>query len=499
MTRPIRQTNGRFCRSEDGSISVFMVLTFTICVAIIGLAIDVSNLFRQKEQLVLAADAAAQAAIVALSEKKSTTEVQQAAIAAAQTNAPTSKVGTVMRGVEDVELVRYDPPTRTIVSGTPNAVRVTLRRDDLVANPVQTAFLRLVGFDDFTFTVSSVAFYGQPGRCTSSDGIYAKGQVTLTSGNLIGKSYCVHSQTAVWLPQQNTFESGAGVSMPSLALCKGKCVNSSNPGIEQAVYEMNLPLTNVATHINTVIADLKASSSTLKTQFFANKPLATNRKPLVDAKIMNTGQANALRQGSVVTLTPMQFNDLMFNTSGAIPTGLTYEVDCKNNGNGTATSISIGTTTNRKNSSLTTTTPETLRNVAVISDCAIDIGDNARIDNALIVTTRVSSSSVLNASEGAVVGDPLKNCDLSRKVYFLAMSGISVSSNFTASNVAIVVNGNINVAASSSSSQVTHKGTSLHAEGSIQIPANHTFYPCAEDPSGLIPGVRNFKFVIPRA
>lgn len=80
----------------------------------------------------------------------------------------------------------------------------------------------------------------------------------------------------------------------------------------------------------------------------------------------------------------------------------------------------------------------------------------------------------------------------------MTMSGISVSADFTASNVALVVNGNINVAASSSSSTAEPKGTSFHAEGSVQIPANHTFNGCLEDYSGLIPGVKTFKFVLPK-
>lgn len=77
----------------------------------------------------------------------------------------------------------------------------------------------------------------------------------------------------------------------------------------------------------------------------------------------------------------------------------------------------------------------------------------------------------------------------------MTMSGVSVPSNFTASNIALIANGNINVAANSNSSATVHKGTSLHAEGSVQIPANNTFNSCAEDNSGLIPAVKTFKFV----
>lgn len=240
-----------------------------------------------------------------------------------------------------------------------------------------------------------------------------------------------------------------------------------------------------------------APTSALKTEFFADKSLATNLRPLVDARILNVAAANKLVKGSVVDLTAAQYNDLMYLTSGNLPTGLVYNVDCRDRGNGPASSISIGGKIDRKNATLETSTIETVRQVALITDCAFDIGSNARIDATLAISTRIMSSSALNATSGAVIGDPLKNCDLSRKVYIMTMSSVSVPADFTASNVALIVNGDINVAANSSSSTVEHRGTSLHAEGTIQIPANHTFNGCPEDTIGLIPGVKTFKFVIP--
>ncbi|MDP2081633.1 MAG: pilus assembly protein TadG-related protein [Pseudotabrizicola sp.] len=494
-----RQAVSRFLKNESGSMTMLSVVGIVGCCMVAGLAIDASNLYRQKEHLILAADSASKAGIVALSSNKSTFEVQTAALASAEQNIPASMFGKTSNGVQDIQLVRFDPSSRTVVSGTPNAVKVTLHRNASVENPVKTTLLRMVGISEFDFSVTSVAYYGQPGRCTSSDGIYAKGQVTLTSGNRIGESYCVHSQTAVWLPQQNTFDAGSGVSMPNLEMCKGKCVESANLGIEKAVFTMNLSLPKVADHIDKVTAAMLSTASDLKREVFANKPLASNLTPLSDAKILSVSATKNLVKGSVVSLTPAQYNDLMFNTSGNIPSGLVYNVDCRDRGNGPATSISIGGTKNRKNSVEDSSTIETIRHVVLITNCGFDVGANARIDNSLLVSTRISSSSVINADEGSVIGDPLKNCDINRKVYIMTMSGVSVNSNFTASNVALIVNGNINVAATSNSSKVEHNGTSMHAEGSIQIPSSHIFNSCAEDPSGLLPGMKTFKYVIPKS
>lgn len=492
------QTYRAFLSCEHGAMTAFAMFGILVCCMVAGLAVDVVNLHRQKEDLTIAADAAAQAGIIALSQKKIEADVKAAALAAAEQNSPESLVGKVTLGASDVQLVRFDPQTRTLVPGTPNAVKVTLHRDDSVENPVRTGFLRIAGFEQFEFRVQSVAYFGQPKNCSSSDGIYAKGEITLTSGNEIGPTYCVHSQTSVWMPQQNTFVSGSGVSMPDLSTCKDKCVDSANPGIEDAKFEQNLNLTPVAEHIAAVRSAMLASSSVLKTEFFANKTLASNLMPLVDAKIMNVAASKKLAKGSVVDLTAAQYNELMLVSAGKLPSGLVYTVDCKDRGNGPASSISIGGSVDRKNSTLPSSAIETVSQVALITDCAFDVGRNAHIDAALAISTKISSSSVLNADEGAVVGDPLKNCDLSRKVYVMTMSGVSVNANFTASNVALIVNGDINVAANSSSTDVEHNGTSFHAEGSIQIPSNHIFNSCAADGSGLLPSMKTFKFVIPK-
>lgn len=484
---------------EDGSISAFALVALAVFCMLLGLAIDVTNVHRQKEFISVAADAAAHAGVVALAEKKLPLDIRTAALAAAETNAPAGLIGKTNLGASDVELVRFDPKTRTIIAGEANAVKVTLHRDSSVGNPVSTSLLRFAGVKKFEFSVTSVAYYGQPGNCTSSDGIYAKGRVTLTSGNTIGGSYCVHSQEEVWMPQTNYFQEGAGLSMPNLADCGTKCFDAANPGVENAKFEMNLNMMPVADHIALIRAAMLASTSDLKSQFFADKTLAADRKPLVDARIMNNGAAAKLVKGSVVSLTAAQYNDLMVLTKGNLPTGLVYNVDCRDRGNGPATWISIGGSLDRKDPTLTTSTAETVREVVLITDCGFDVGSNARIDATLAISTRVSTSSVLKAASGAIVGDPLRNCDVSRKVYIMTMSGISVSSDFTASNVALIVNGDIHVAASSSSSTVEHKGTSFHAEGEVQIPANHTFNGCLEDYSGLIPGNKTIKFVIPKA
>lgn len=472
----------RHAASDRGNATVLSLFGLVVCCMVAGVAIDPSNAYRQKEQLSMAADMAALAGAVELSRRAPESDVRTAVLAAIEQNVPAASVGrTVADETTDIRLVRFDPFNRTILSaGAPNAVAVTLQRNAATENPVRTMLLKLVGIPEIDMSVQSVAYRGAPGKCSSSDGLYAKGIITLSSQNYIGARYCVHSQTQVWLPQQNTFELTSGVSMPNLAACKGKCTNASNPGIEQALFQMNLNLPTVQSHISNVVTQMTATTpNDLKTAFFANKPLGTNLAPLAAAGV-NTTQ---LRQGSVVTLTRQRWQDLT-----AIPTGLVYNVTCNANGNGPNTQISLGGGASG----------DVLRSVALITNCAINFAASSKVDNALVITTRTTSSSVLNAEEGAQVGDPLKNCDLSKKVYIMASSGVSVNANFTASNVAFVVAGDINVAASSSSNTIEHKGTSMHAEGQIKVASSHRFNPCSEDTSGLLPGINTIKLVVPR-
>ena len=130
--------------------------------------------------------------------------------------------------------------------------------------------------------------------------------------------------------------------MPNLETCGVKCFDTANPGVEDAKFEMNLPLPSVSDHIAMVKAAMLAPSSELKTTFFADKKLAPSLSALVDAKIMNAGAASKLVKGSVVTLTAAQYNELMYVTKGDLPTGLVYNVDCRDRGNGPATTITIG-------------------------------------------------------------------------------------------------------------------------------------------------------------
>jgi hypothetical protein len=74
---------------------------------------------------------------------------------------------------------------------------------------------------------------------------------------------------------------------------------------------------------------------------------------------------------------------------------------------------------------------------------------------------------------------------------------MNVPADFAGSNVGFVIDGDIHLSASSSSSTINHRGLSLHASGQIKVAANHTFDPCSNPPSGLIPALKVIRHVVP--
>ena len=140
-----------FASDENGAMTAFWLFGFLTLCLVAGLAVDVTNTYRYKERLTLAADAGATAGIVALAAGKSSAEVTSAVLAAVEVNAPLKTVGKTSNAT-DIVLVHFDPKTRTVVPGSPNAVKVTLHKDETVNNPVKTGLLRLAGWMSSTCT-----------------------------------------------------------------------------------------------------------------------------------------------------------------------------------------------------------------------------------------------------------------------------------------------------------------------------------------------------------
>jgi Flp pilus assembly protein TadG len=488
-TRKMKDLN-RFSREQAGGGTIFSLFVFLALLLIGSLAVDSSNAWRSFQQMKQTADIASHAGAVALANGDTDTIAKTDAIDAVQWNMPSSVYGTLFEDeTTDVYMLNYDPENNAVSStGKMNAVGVIVHRNDTTGNSVNTLFMNFVSFvsgnnerQDFEINVRSISALSATRACSSSNGIYAKDKITLTSSNAIGGRYCLHSQSDVWLPQQNTFEPTAGLSMPDLEDCGGKCTDSANPGSEAAAFESNYIMPDLNAWItDTALAFTDTFGSfPEKDKFFASKSLETSALPALEAVGINT---SGLIKGDVVDIDQSDFEILT-----EIPAGLVYNVSCLANGNGPNTRLSIDASNGGND----------LTDVAVITNCSLDFGATANISGSLLVTTRVSSNSTVNADSGAFIGSSSYSCNADEKSIVMALSDMNVPADFAGSNVAFIVDGDIHLSASSSSSVLEHSGVSFHASGQIHVSSNHTFNSCATAPSGLMPELLVIRHVEP--
>jgi hypothetical protein len=451
-----------FASDEDGAGTVFGLFLFMVIVILGGAALDGSNAWRNATHLSASADAAAHAGAVALANGGAIGDVRTMAEAAATANMPEVTYGAVVGdAIENIQLMHFDTDTRILTAGgTANAVVVDLGQTRGNTNAVRTYFLRLMGVDSWDVTGRSIAVYDATAECSNVDGIFAEDEVSLSSQNSVGSGFCVHSQEAVWLPQQNSFGPGSVVSMPNLADCKSKCDDASNPGINPMAINMILP--DFRDYILDTYDAFNASSSTLKTTWFNAKSLGIGSwnlhvKPLKDIGVKNT---TFLGQGSVVTLTWDQFHALP-----SLPSGLVYNVDCPNNGNSSKTKLTFNGTTG------------VMEDAAIITDCSIEFGDGARVLGSLVVTIREQSTATVTSGSSVTVADPTQQCHNGDRTTVMSLGKVSVPAEFVMSNVTLVVDDDVNVA-SATSSGIVSRGLSIYSSGKVSLSSQHTLEVC---------------------
>jgi hypothetical protein len=100
---------------------------------------------------------------------------------------------------------------------------------------------------------------------------------------------------------------------------------------------MNLNLPKVSDHVSNILGAMMTKSSTLRTEGFANKLLASILSAVTTAEVTTKSHKATLMRGSLVTATAPQQTDLLANTNGNPPNGLVYNLDRCDKGNGPAT------------------------------------------------------------------------------------------------------------------------------------------------------------------
>jgi hypothetical protein len=477
---------------EDGS-TVFSLFWTLILMVLAGVAIDPVNAWRHYQFLKQTADVSAHSAIVALADGADQTAIRDAVSRMVDANLDAEHAGSVLGDPDaDIEFLSFDPRSNTAVAangGPANAVRVRLQHSARQGNIVPFTFLRLVtmfsdedGPQGWEMAVDGVAAWSPTARCRGADMIHSGGEIHLSANNSFASAYCVHAQGGVWMPQNNSFAPGSSVSMPDLTDCKNKCTDKANPGTSQAANEMNLPVPDLDLAIDR-LEDAFAfeGRSPEKTAFFEGKSGLGTLLSLAEIGYPIT----ALTRGAVVHLSRDDFQLLPI-----IPSGLVYDVSCDgriasiaramkgnnngHNGNGTLSSVLGG---GGRSLSLNSANAGSLRDIALITDCEIALGNKVDVAGSLLVST----ASGLDASAQASVGAGIGSCNPKDRTTVLVRGDIHIPGGFSGSNVSFMTAGDLHMSGGGNGG--THYGVSMIAEGDIHVSAGHDFVACAIDPA----------------
>jgi Flp pilus assembly protein TadG len=511
----------RFWRDQGGAGTAFSVFLLVICAALGGLALDFSNAWRHREVLKTTADVAAQAGVIALAEGEAPEAARATALAALEFNTPPADYGRiVVDAALDVVPLHYDSDSNSLsADGSINAVSVLVRRTGVLDNAVPTYLLRLVGRRDWEIGGQSVAALVPTRRCNAADGVFAAGSVTLSQHGSVGAGFCIHSQDRVVLPQSGDFRTGSGLSMPDLAACEGLCREAVPLGDDTVAFETNLILADPAPLVDATFQTFADPfvASPVEQEFFASRPLAADLSALDEVGV----DLDGLDTGSLVTLSLEQFSRLR-----QVPEGLIYRVKCTGGapnppGNpaeaqaegqaGGQPEEQPGHQAEPQAASQPGRRPErleisdggnqsVLRNVAVVTDCALHFTAAARVEGALFVSTRTAgrqSRPTVTADAGARFGNPDRRCDAGLRSTLMIKGDAAVPADFLASNADLVAAGDLRVAAASVAQTVEHRGLGLHVGGEVSFASAQGFSACGLAPAGLLPELLVIRHVMP--
>jgi Flp pilus assembly protein TadG len=146
-----------FLRDTDGAIAAWFALSLLIFIGMAALAIDISYAISTRNNLQVAASAAALAGAGQLQDQAL---IEPTAIAYAEKNMDVARHGNVLVD-SDVDTGTWDPATRTfsplVGSDLPNAVRVTTRRAAANDNPLELFFGGAIGTGQIDISTTAVA------------------------------------------------------------------------------------------------------------------------------------------------------------------------------------------------------------------------------------------------------------------------------------------------------------------------------------------------------
>ena len=416
-------------RDDRGGGTILGLFWFMVLVAFCGLAVDVTNGFRNRTILQATADAAALAGAIDLPN-------QNAAVATAVNYSSGNMAGKMYGDVlkpEDVVIGTWNKTTRKFTPGgaLPDSVYVRLRQTASNSNAVPVNFLRIIGLTQWEVNAQAIAQRFIP-ECLN-DGLIARGIVDISSNNGFVNRICVHGQKGVHMQNHNSYQKGVTVSMPKPASQLVVPTNGmqSNPGLPEALRQNRLD-PRMVNHINEIMTGV------------------LNRQAYVMPNYINANR-------SVITVD----DKFVFNTT-TYTQGRVYRVQCNPN-----KQVSIANNA-------------VIQNVAIISECGISVGSNATLINTVLGSTALGNgpkpldNSNINFSSNVNLGAP-DNCQPGGGVQIFSSASVLFSSSMRINGLQVVAAGNVELGARDQGIN----GISVQAGQDIKLTSNNMFGLCS--------------------
>ena len=434
----------KFLTDETGGGTIMGLLWFMLLVGITGMAVDVTDGFRNRTMLQATADAAALAAVIDLPD-------DSAAVVATAVSYAADNMGTEINGSvldpDDVQIGLWDAATQSLdtTSAFPDAVMVTVRRSAENANAVPVNFLRIIGLQTWNVTAQAVAQRFIPG-CLR-DGLIAREIVDMSSNNGFVNEICIHGEQGVNIQSNNYFETGVNVTMPSMSMLEIPASGmDSNIGLPPALRENHLDprMVNHITEITDAFLALNTVSATALT--------TTVMPSYID-----------MTKDVIVT-------DNRFNFAAAIPHRV-YHVQCQPMRN------------------LVLPAGILIDQIVLIADCQITIGANSTVWDSVIISRSGPNpgpgslnlgDANITAAAGVQLGKP-DGCAEGGGVQLFSNATIHTSSSTSIDGVQMVALGDIFLGAR----DMGVNGISAQSGGTIKMTSNNMFGLCSGAVEGL--------------
>lgn len=411
-------------RDESGAITLLGLFFFVAVCMLLGLSLDVANVYKARTEMQIAADTAGHTALY----NRATLSADQAkvkALAIANANlAQGHSTGAIT--TSDVQFGTWDPETRTFKanSNSKSAVMVTARRATSRSNAVGTFLLRAIGFTSWDVTAQSVTETYRP-ACLH-EGFVADKLIDLQSNNGFYNGFCLHSNETIQVNQNNYFEKGTVVSLPNTTnLTLPASGFTKNDGLLAALRESFYNI-RILDRILPIIVSLQSGGATYMPDYIVNKSV------------------------KAITITS---NSQTLSTVDLVA-GNIYNVTCDGN-----KTLKVANNT-------------TLKQVVVMTNCKTSFGQNDILEDVVLGTTNTDADSI-NWSSGFQIGKD-DSCATGGGAQLLTMGGMKSAAALKAFGAQLLAMGSINFTANADGIE----GASFIAGDTISGTSNMTMGLC---------------------